>query len=69
MFFVDNSTLFTLRAAKAGSDYDSDGDSYRQPDANVAGRDTHRGADAGAESDAKDNLHGWSFHFLFLKTA
>jgi hypothetical protein len=69
MRFVDGFALGAVGAAKVASDYHSDGDTHGQPDADVAGGHAHRGADAGAESDAKDNLHRWSFHPLFLKTA
>jgi hypothetical protein len=57
VLFVDFGALSTVRAAKIASDYDSNGDSHGQPDRNVAGGDAHRGADAGPESNAKDDLH------------
>jgi hypothetical protein len=68
VLFVDLCALGAVGPAKVASDYDSDGDADCQPDRNVAGGDAHRGADAGAESDAKDNLH-WLLHVLFLKSS
>jgi hypothetical protein len=61
VLFVDLCALGAVDAAKVASDYDSDGDTDRQPDRNVAGGDPHRGADPGAESDAKNDLH-WLLH-------
>jgi hypothetical protein len=48
MPFVDSFALGTLGAAEAASDCDSDGDSYRRPDGDVACEDACCGADAGA---------------------
>jgi hypothetical protein len=57
VFFVDFGALGAIRSPKVASDDHSDGDAYREPDGNVAGRDAHRGADASPESNTKDNLH------------
>src|SRR4029077_14112941 len=66
VFFVDGFALGALGATKVASDYHSDGDTHGQPDRDVAGGHAHRGADAGAESNAQDNLHGWLLHVSFL---
>ena len=68
VLFVDGFALGAVGAAKVASDRDSDGDAYGQPDCDVAGGDAHRGADAGAESDAKADLHDGFFMF-FSSTA
>jgi hypothetical protein len=67
VLFVDLCALGAVGAAKIASDYDSDGDADCQPYGDVAGGDAHRGADAGAESNTQDDLHGTSFHVSFLK--
>jgi hypothetical protein len=48
MPFVDRFAFGTPGAAKAASDCDSDGYSYRQPDSDVACEDACSGADASA---------------------
>ena len=57
VLFVDFRALGAVRPAKVASDDYSDGDSHGQPDGNVTSGDAHRGADAGAEGDAENNLH------------
>jgi hypothetical protein len=48
MPFVNGFALGAFCAAQVASDCDSDGDSHRQPDGDVAGEDACCGADAGS---------------------
>jgi hypothetical protein len=57
VFFVDFLALWAVGAAKVASDCDPDGDAHSQPRRNVAGGDAQRGADAGTENNAQNNLH------------
>jgi len=64
--FVNSFALGAVAAAKVASDCDSDGDSHRQPDGDVACEDSRSGSNAGAKGNANGDLRRRFLHVVYL---